>query len=309
VFPDTRERSLLGQIAKALGMENAPRSEIEQALIRALGSQNSEEVLRIADNLLPFVPVASGIKDVYEAATGYNVLTGERLSALQRGMAVFGAATLGAGSALIEGTEVLVDEGKALAQIRANFAGAERITEEVRSTQQQIRMALDSGASAVAGPTRMSAAGGIAGVVGADGRFSYAKLFSDSKLIESAFEPVRVHFNGTLTEDLVLVQFHSSTVPLGRGRTAAWWTTTEQANKLMTEMDVRQKLSLPLIWGPRDAVSIARIPKGTSSEFIKGLAKAPGGFAYTVYEGGGVQLHSRASTRVGSSKRVTLHEE
>lgn len=40
----------------------------------------------------------------------------------------------------------------------------------------------------------------------------------------------------------------------------------------MTVDSVRNGLALPPGWGPRDAVSVARIPKGTEVEFFHGTA-------------------------------------
>jgi hypothetical protein len=97
----------------------------------------------------------------------------------------------------------------------------------------------------------------------------YSKtLAGDLKNFNSGY----TKFSGALDDDLVLVQFHRSDRALGQGRSAAWWTTPEQANVFNTVGDVRQGLALPPGWGPRDAVSVARIPNGTEVEFFQGTA-------------------------------------
>src|SRR5262249_37283551 len=118
IFSETGDKSLAGQLAKAFGMDDAPPSAVEKAVVDALGSENIERVARATDAILPFVPVTGVAKDVYEAATGYNITTGERLTRLEQGMAAFGVLTLGGGTALIKGTEALskvargVEEGR-----------------------------------------------------------------------------------------------------------------------------------------------------------------------------------------------------
>ena len=93
---------------------------------------------------------------------------------------------------------------------------------------------------------------------------------------------------GPLKEDLLIVQYHRSDRELGDGRSAAWWTTHSQANELLTENSIRGKLALPPGWGPRDSVTIARIPKGTEVEYAQGTARyqAEGN---VLYLGGGTQ--------------------
>jgi RHS repeat-associated protein len=76
---------------------------------------------------------------------------------------------------------------------------------------------------------------------------------------------------GPLNRDLTLVSYHAD-VPLGDGRSAKWWTSTDQANKMSTIDDVHQGLALPYEWGVRDTVSMIKIPKGTDITAYKGQA-------------------------------------
>lgn len=95
---------------------------------------------------------------------------------------------------------------------------------------------------------------------------------------------------GPLTEDLLLVQFHSKT-PLQVGRSAKWWTPVSQANALPTLTEILEALALPPEFGPRESVSVARIPKGTVVTYYEGLAKEQ--FSQSLgrnFKGGGVQL-------------------
>ena len=118
------------------------------------------------------------------------------------------------------------------------------------------------------------------GAVGGVGRAGLREVSSLSRLDYSStfandlrnFNPDYNHFSGALGDDLLLVQFHRSDRALGQGRSAAWWTTPDQANQFFTVDDVRQGLALPTGWGPRDAVSIARIPAGAQVEFFQGTA-------------------------------------
>ncbi|HEY0421397.1 MAG TPA: pre-toxin TG domain-containing protein, partial [Acetobacteraceae bacterium] len=99
---------------------------MEQKIVEAIGQNNVETLTRVADMAASFTPGVSAVKDVYEAATGNNVLTGERLSAMERSIAVLGVLTLGTSSSLIHGTEALsraaheVQEGHAIEQVVAS---------------------------------------------------------------------------------------------------------------------------------------------------------------------------------------------
>ena len=104
------------------------------------------------------------------------------------------------------------------------------------------------------------------------------------------FEPGATLHEGPLVQDMTLVQYHRADTALGDGRSASWWTTTDSANNLSTVDAMREALALPPDWGPRDAVSVARIPAGTDVTYYEGTAveqvsKQTG----EVYKGGGLQ--------------------
>ena len=121
-------------------------------------------------------------------------------------------------------------------------------------------------------------------------RLSYKRGFNEDLV---NFNPGHILRNETLSEDLVLVQFHAAT-PLvannGRKRSLKWWTTTKQANELRTVDDVRSKLALPKDWGDRNIVTVAVIPKGTKIKAHYGTAKEQTSNIYGIkYPGGGIQ--------------------
>ncbi len=60
-------------------------------------------------------------------------------------------------------------------------------------------------------------------------------------------------------------------------------------NAFQTIDDVRQGLALPPGWGPRDTVSIAKVPKGAEVEFFKGAAARKQADGVT-FEGDGLQF-------------------
>jgi hypothetical protein len=111
--------------------------------------------------------------------------------------------------------------------------------------------------------------GEIGTIANSASRLDYSANFANDL---RNFNAGYTHFSGTLEDDLLLVQFHRADRALGQGRSAAWWTTPDQANQFFTIGDMRQGLALPPGWGPRDAVSIARIPQGTEVEFFQGTA-------------------------------------
>ncbi|HCU65778.1 MAG TPA: hypothetical protein DF774_08465 [Rheinheimera sp.] len=118
------------------------------------------------------------------------------------------------------------------------------------------------------------------------GRLDYSSTFRDDLVnFNSGYQ----HFSGKAESDMFLVQFHRSDRELGKGRSAAWWTTPDQANVFKSIDDVRQNLALPPNWGPRDAVSIAKIPKGAEVEYYLGTAARQKGGSAT-YEGNGLQF-------------------
>jgi hypothetical protein len=64
--------------------------------------------LKLTDAAVSMVPVVSWVKDTVEAATGYNVITGEKLDPFSRSMAVVGMLSAGIGSKLIVAGKVAI---------------------------------------------------------------------------------------------------------------------------------------------------------------------------------------------------------
>lgn len=145
-------------------------------------------------------------------------------------------------------------------------------------------------------------AGSIARAVGIEGalgegvvantasRLDYSARFADDLV---NFNAGYGHFSGALENDMLLVQFHRSDRLLGQGRSAAWWTTPDAANPLLTENAVRESFALPPGWGPRDAVSVARIPKGAEVEYFTGTASRQIENGVT-FQGNGVQFRFKS---------------
>jgi len=118
-------------------------------------------------------------------------------------------------------------------------------------------------------------------------RIDYSKGFIDD--LEN-FLPGYKYVSRPLEDDLILIQFHRGDRALDAGRSAKWWTTSDQGLQVyQSEESIRQVLALPPAWGPRDAVSVARIPKGTHVTFYEGLT-APQVSDGVRYVGGGVQM-------------------
>jgi hypothetical protein len=76
-------------------------------------------------------------------------------------------------------------------------------------------------------------------------------------------------------QETTLVHYHGADRELGEGRSATWWTTTDQANIFQSVEDVQRGLALPPECGHRNAVSVAKIPKGTEVEAFSGSAASP----------------------------------
>lgn len=124
-----------------------------------------------------------------------------------------------------------------------------------------------------------------------EGRIPYSHRFETD--LENFVPGTANLHDGPLQHDLLLVQFHQNT-PLGNGRSAKWWTPVEQANAVTTLREVLEVLALIPEWGPREAVSVARIPRGTHVTFYRGLAmKKYSGEVSKWFRGGGVQLRFR----------------
>ena len=96
-------------------------------------------------------------------------------------------------------------------------------------------------------------------------------------------------FKGTIENDMVVIQYHRD-VPLGQGRSAKFWTPVESANKYATLSEVLEKSALLPEWGPRDVVTVARIPKGTDLTYYVGEAVKQVSKTGQEYVGKGAQI-------------------
>lgn len=103
-------------------------------------------------------------------------------------------------------------------------------------------------------------------------------------------------FSGTIRagrrpsrEPTCVAQFHAAARPLGRDRTYKWWTTCEEAARLDSIAEVRERLALPPAWGPRDTVAVACLPAGTHPDYVTGRT-APVDSEGRRYGGGALQL-------------------
>jgi RHS repeat-associated protein len=119
------------------------------------------------------------------------------------------------------------------------------------------------------------------------GRLDYSSTFLDE--MKNSMPGTRV-LEGELTDDLVLVQYHDAAVPLGGGRSAKYWTTVDDVNPLSTVDDVMELEALLPEWGARDAVSIARIPKGTHVSAFVGRVSPQVSKSGRIYYGQGIQF-------------------
>lgn len=71
--------------------------------------------------------------------------------------------------------------------------------------------------------------------------------------------------------DLYLVQYHSNG-EVGVSRSLKFWTTTYEANGISTVEEYMDKMALLREWGPRDHVTVAKIPAGTKVKYAIGTA-------------------------------------
>ncbi len=121
---------------------------------------------------------------------------------------------------------------------------------------------------------------------GSTTRIDYTRGFEEDL---SNFKPDYQLISGPLEKGLYVVSYHSDS-PLGLGRSAKWWTTTDQANDMRTANDIHQGLALPPEWGAREVVSVAKIPQGTDITAYKGFAAEQVGGEGHIYKGGAIQL-------------------
>lgn len=119
-----------------------------------------------------------------------------------------------------------------------------------------------------------------------NGMIDYSKGFLEDV---RTFESGHTHFKGKTDTELILVQYHQDTL-LGDGRSAKYWTPVEQANKFRTIADVHDISALLPEWGPREVVSVARIPKGTEIEILSGKAIKQQDQFGNSYQGHGDQM-------------------
>jgi hypothetical protein len=118
------------------------------------------------------------------------------------------------------------------------------------------------------------------------GRIDYSVGFEGDL---ATFRPGAELFQGPVRDDLVLVQYHRD-VPLGQGRSAKFWTPVETANKYATLGEVMENSALLPEWGPRDIVSVARVPRGTEVTYYVGEAARQVSQTGQVYDGKGMQM-------------------
>lgn len=116
-------------------------------------------------------------------------------------------------------------------------------------------------------------------------RIDYSEGFEDDLI---NFMPGAELREGVLDADLKLISYHADT-PLGNGRSAKWWTTTDAGNSFSTMDEAHQALALPLGWGPREVVSHMTIPKGETirAYFGRAAEQKENGM---VYRGGAPQF-------------------
>lgn len=96
-------------------------------------------------------------------------------------------------------------------------------------------------------------------------------------------------FIGTLSRDLVVVNYHNSS-PLGQGRKFAWAMVPAEANHLLTLDEVRNHAALLTKFQDYTHVSIARIPAGEQVRFLHGRAAQQVDASVNEFRpGGGVQ--------------------
>jgi len=93
----------------------------------------------------------------------------------------------------------------------------------------------------------------------------------DYLLAEKEFIHPR-EFNGVLSKDLFIVQYHSSE-PLHQTRTYQWFMPVIQGNHCHTLEDVHNVIAKLSRWGEISEVSVAKVPAGEPVRFLHGRAK------------------------------------
>ena len=101
----------------------------------------------------------------------------------------------------------------------------------------------------------------------------YGKDFYDTTARNKAFMPGYTVQDGPIDDDLYMVQIHASDKQLGNGRSARFWVSLEDAMSTKSEEEYRDAVALLQCWGPRDEVTVARIPRGEYVTYLEGLAE------------------------------------
>ena len=108
------------------------------------------------------------------------------------------------------------------------------------------------------------------------GSYDHREVFASEKTLKNFKRGTAKLHTGPLQEDLYIINFHDSSKILGKrgadGRSLMWFTHVNVGNKIPTMHDVHQHLALLRDWGTRDAVTLVKIPKGTSINMISGKA-------------------------------------
>ena len=241
--------------------------------------------------LVSMLPGVGEVKDAQESLTGVDYVSGDKLATWERVVTagaffvpfVGGKAVRGALKGGAEAAEELLQHGDEVVEV------AEQVVRH-EDEMAEAAMRLEDAGDAVAGSARqgreaVSSAAQAGTTAGHGTRIDYSTDIENNLY---NFLPGYRFVDGALEEDLVLVQFHSN-VPLGKRRSAKWWTTTSQANDFATLDDVHQSLALLPEWGERTTVSVARIPKGTRVTYYVGQAMKQADDFGNVFRGGGVQ--------------------
>ncbi|MEZ4873003.1 MAG: pre-toxin TG domain-containing protein [Bdellovibrionales bacterium] len=227
--------------AKAIGLTAIEEGRVSFESADSEAAEFYQKIaVEMADITLGFVPFVGFGKDTYEAITGKRLIDGEELDKWGRGFAVFGVVTLGFGSVLSKGLRAidkLAPGGSTLE------GGIERFVTSLANGSDGFIKHSDGGL-----------------------RINYS---SHIEREVRNFEPGYRRIQGAIDEDLILVKFHDSE-NMG---TMKYWTTLEQSNSISTIDDLHEQLALARVWGARDVVSVAKIPKGTEVSAIKGMAR------------------------------------
>lgn len=289
------ENSLGGKIAKALGMEDREPSALERAIVDKIGSQNVDNIIRVTDAIVSVAPGTGAVKDIYEAATGHNIMTGEQLSAVERGIAIFGVVTLGSGTALIRGTQMLskaakiAEQGKAIEQVVGSANTVARVADKARDVDRVV-----SEAKAVEKATESVAA-----------RYAFNSVENPGPLAHLPGTPAAGFRSGMynqtkLTEDLVLYRGGDASNPWGQ-----WFTRTPPESVAHVRIDsaVKPQWIDPTTGAltgvsPVNTVHTVTIPKGTV------IYEGPAAYQGGVHVGGGNQIFVQEPWKVPGANVV-----